>query len=396
MCPFLREFGQIYHRERKEKMKKKVVLAMLMAAILGAGTVHAELSTEEIQKLDAYYTLASNYITKGEYEKAEEYVEHCFEYCNEETVSAELLADLYLKKGCIDVIHGENEEALEALDQAIGYQSDLSDAYLVKVQIYLDEKKYEDAIKGIQSYMELTGDNEMNGTLAQIYEVMGEAEKAAETYGAYIQNSGATEEAAAFENALYQMEIGLYDMAISNFEACMEAEDYAQAATYNRLICLMNKGEYETAEKGFEEGIQAEWGYDGILYNYAVCQMMRGDYDTAIETFKESREKENYQTEATRNIALCLMDQEKAEEAIAELDALIEEENALEAEARFYRASCYISKEEYEQALDDLNVCIEKEYNVSQSYYQRAQVYKALEEEELYLKDLEASVKPTE
>ncbi|MBQ0001079.1 MAG: tetratricopeptide repeat protein [Clostridiales bacterium] len=377
-------------------MKKKIVLALMAGMILAGTTTHAELNTDEIQKLDAYYTLASNYITKGDYEKAEEYVDACFTYCNEDTVSEELLADLYLKKGCIDTINGETDSAVEALDQAIAYQADLSDAYLVKIQILLDQMDYEAAVDNIQTYMELTGEQEMDGTLAQIYELMGDADKASETYETYIQSTGVTETEAAFENALYQMEIGLYDKAIENFASCMENEDYSQAASYNSLICMLNKGSYDEAEAGFAEGLEAGWDYDGIYYNLAVCKMMKEDYEAAIENYKTSREKESYQDESTRNIALCLMSQGDADGALEELTALIDAESPLADEARTYRASCYTDKEDYENALADMTACIENGYNLSQSYYTRAQIYKAMEEEDLYIADLEASVKPEE
>ena len=47
---------------------------------------------------------------------------------------------------------------------------------------------------------------------------------------------------------------------------------------------------------------------------------------------------------------------------------------------------------DYDAALADLNLCIEHEYSLAQTYYQRAQTYLEMGDEEKYIADLETSL----
>jgi len=68
------------------------------------------------------------------------------------------------------------------------------------------------------------------------------------------------------------------------------------------------------------------------------------------------------------------------------------EKGILPDESLFYRAYAERYLNQYEEALADLTVCIEHEYNLGQAYQQRAQVYQALNDQDHYLEDLEASL----
>ena len=58
----------------------------------------------------------------------------------------------------------------------------------------------------------------------------------------------------------------------------------------------------------------------------------------------------------------------------------------------YYRALASDAQEDYQAAIDDLTVLIGREYNLGDMYYQRAQEYQKLGDDEHYLEDLEASL----
>lgn len=369
-------------------MKKAVLAAGLLSLMLPLN-VYAELTAEDVQKIDANYSLAVNYINKGDYEKAEKYLDSCLQY-DQDDMNDEFLADLLLKKGCMQTINGDNEGALENLDRAISLKSDLADAYLIKAQINIDDQQYDVAVEAMEQYINLTDDAEMYEKLAELYQQTGDIDKADENYKAYLDNSGNTEIEAAYKNALFLMNNGRYDEAIEEFAKCTEDEALGATAKYNQSVCKMNQGKYEEAEAEFREMLDAEDPFDGIHYNLGICAMMTENYETAFEEYQKSIESESFANEARRNTALCYIDQENYTDALTELQTLIDEETELADEARYFRVSVELLQEDKEAALEDLSVCIEHEYELAQCYYMRAQIYQEQGEEDLYIADLEA------
>ena len=375
-------------------MKKAVAFILAVTLMLTGISAFAELNTEDLRLLDTYYTLATNYISMADYDKAAEYVDKCFEYCNENT-GKDLMADLYLKRGCIETIHGDTEAALADLDKALENNAELADAYLIKTEIYTDSLDFAQATENLQKYIDLTGDNDLYATLSELYELNGEAEKAADSYTKYIKSRDITENEAVYTEAVYKMQIGLNDEALVAFETLKEDETYGEAAQYNIAVCLMNKGENEAAAEIFIAGIQDNgWAdkYEGTYYNLGLCYMLNGDYEKAEENFIASVEKNEYPDESNQNIGICKMSREDYEGAIEAFMKLEKEDTALDPAVAFYRACCYVSVGNNEAALKDFTYCIDNGYELAQSYYQRSAIYGAMGEIELQTADLEASL----
>ena len=363
----------------------------------------------DTQKLDASYTLALNAINAEDYETAKEYLNVCFAYCDPVS-NPTMYADLLLKRACIDVIEEKTDMALLQLDAALRVQPDLADAYLVRTQVYAGAGNVDAAIDNLEKYIELTEDTSLYETVAQLNEAKGDIQAAQEAYDKFIAGAGSEVEEAGFQSGLYKMQAGQLEEAIEAFEAYAENETYGAGAMYNIGICKMNLGDYAGAIEAFNSCEEKGGEFEGVYYNRGVCYLMNGEWESAAADFTNSVEKESYVDDARYNLAVCQMQMADYETAVATFTELIgdgeasgeETEEAEEAErvvndgAYYYRAVCNAALGNLEAALADYTTCIDHGYELTQSYYQRAQVYAALGDTENQSKDLQASLSVAE
>ncbi len=399
-------------------MSMKKWIAALLALMLVALSVSAfaEDVAADTQKLDASYTLALNAINAEDYETAKEYLNICFAYCDAQT-NPTMYADLLLKQACIDVIEEKNDMALLTLDAAIRVQPDLADAYLVRTQVYASQGEVDAAIESLEKYIELTEDTSLYETVAQLNEAKGDIEAAQAAYDKYVAGAGSEVEEAGFQAGLYKMQAGKFEEAIEAFEAYAEDETYGAGAAYNIGVCRMNSGDYAGAIEAFDTCEEKGGTFEGLYYNRGVCALLGEDWAKAAEDFEKSIEGEPYVDDARYNLGICQMQQEDYETAIATFTELIgdgeaaeeeadeeqteveeeqtevEEERVVNDGAYYYRAVCRAATGDLEGAVADYTTCIEHEYELAQSYYQRAQVYAALGDTDNQNSDLQASLK---
>ena len=363
----------------------------------------------DTQKLDASYTLALNAINAEDYETAKEYLNVCFAYCDPQS-NPEMYADLLLKRACIDVIEEKTDLATLSLDAALRIKPDLADAYLVLTQVYTTQGDIDRAIANLEKYIELTGDASLYETVAQLQEANGDVEAAQQAYDKFVEGSDGEVEEAGFQSGLYKMQAGKLEEAIADFEAYVENETYAAGALYNIGICKMNLGDYAGAIEAFTSCEGKEGSFDGLYYNRGVCALMSAQWESAEADFAKSVETESYADDARFNLGVCQMQQENYETAVATFTELIgngetaeatgegeqAEETTVNPGAYYYRAVCNAALGNLEAALADYTVCIDSGYELSQSYYQRAQVYAALGDTENQNSDLQNSLKAAE
>ena len=364
------------------------------------------------QKLDAAYTLALNAITSEDYETAKEYINICFAYCDAQS-NPVMFSDLLLKRACIDVIEQKNDMALLNLDAATRVKPDLADAYLVKTQVYASLGDADRAISSLEKYIELTQDTALYETVAQLQEAKGDIKAAQAAYDKFVAGAGAEVEEAGFQAGLYKMEAGNFQEAIADFEAYKDNETYGAGAMYNIGICRMNLGEFAAAVEAFVSCEEKGGTFEGLYYNRGVCRLLTEKWADAATDFAKSIETEPYRDDATYNLGICQMQQEDYETAEATFTQYIAEndktpENGEPAEAGseterivnfgayYYRAACRAALGKLEDAVADYTVCIEQQYELAQSYYQRAQVYAALGDTGKQNADLAESLKYAE
>ena len=368
-------------------------------------------SVSDNQKLDAAYTLALNAITSEDYETAKEYINICFAYCDAQS-NPVMFSDLLLKRACIDVIEQKNDMALLNLDAAIRVKPDLSDAYLVKTQVYAGMGDADRAIESLEKYIELTQDTSLYETVAQLQEAKGDIKAAQAAYDKYVAGAGAEVEEAGFQAGLYKMESGDYEEAITAFEAYKDSEVYGAGAMYNIGVSRMNLGDFAGAVEAFTACADKGGAFEGLYYNRGVCRLLSADWAGAAEDFSKSIETEPYAFDAKYNLGICEMQQEDYDGAVATFTEYIEESKQAKGEeqtevgnetekvvnygAYYYRAVCYGVLGKLEEAVADYSVCIEQKYELAQSYYERAQVYAALGDTEKQNADLADSLKYAE
>lgn len=353
----------------------------------------AALTMLDNQRLDAAYTLALNAITSEDYETAKEYLNICFAYCDRQS-NPEIFADLLLKRACIDVIEEKDDMALLNLDAAIRVNPDVSDAYLVRTQIYANMGNTDKVIENLEKYIELSHDTSLYEKVAQLQESIGNIEAAQIAYDKYVQGAGAEVEEAGFQNGLYKMEVGNYADAIADFEAYTENETYAAGAYYNIGVCKMNSGDFAGGAEAFRTCEEKGGTFEGIYYNRGVCNLMSGNFADAESDFNKSIEAEPYADDARYDLAVCKMQQEDYENAVSIFTEYIgegsTEERPINDAAYYYRAQCEIALGNLEGALADYSKCIENGYDL---YYERAQIYGAMGDTEKQNEDLANSLK---
>jgi len=357
------------------------------------------LAPQDSQKLDAAYTLALNAITAEDYATAKEYINICFAYCDRVS-NPVIMADLLLKRACIDVIEGNHDMAMLNLDAAIRVNPDIAEAYLVRTQIYAGAGNTDKAIENLEKYIELSQDTSLYETVAQLQEAKGNIEAAQAAYDKYVQGAGAEVEEAGFQNGLYKMQAYNFQEAITDFEVYTENETYAAGAFYNIGICKMNMGDYAGAAEAFKKCEEKGGIFEGLYFNLGICSMMSGEWTTAEGDFAKSIETEPYADDARYNMAICRLQQDDYENAMSVFTEYIgegsTEERTVNDAAYYFRAMCEGSLGKLDAAIADYTVCIDHGYNLSESYYQRAQVYAAQGNTEKQNEDLANSLKYAE
>lgn len=364
-----------------------------------AAADEAVLAALDNQKLDAAYTLALNAITAEDYATAKEYINICFAYCDRQS-NPVVFADLLLKRACIDVIEEKADMALLNLDAAIRVNPNVAEAYLVKTQIYASTGNTDKAIENLEKYIELSKDTSLYETVAQLQEAMGNIEAAQAAYEKYVQGAGAEVEEAGFQNGLYKMQTGNLQDAIIDFETYTENENYAAGAYYNIGICKMNMGDYSDAAEAFKACEEKGGTFEGLYYNRGVCRLLTGKWAEAEDDFNKSIETEPYADDARYNLAICRMQQNDYENAVSIYTEYIgegsTEKRTINDGAYYFRAVCEGALGNLDAAIADYTVCIEHGYDLSGSYYQRAQIYAAQGETEKQNEDLANSLKYAE
>ncbi|HAD19552.1 MAG TPA: hypothetical protein DCF42_04050 [Lachnospiraceae bacterium] len=373
------------------------------------------------QRLNAWYSQAIEHINNQNFESALLCLDGCAVYADPEN-NATLYADIYLKRGYCYMMLERQEDSLEALDEALRVDPELESAILIRISILSDQERYEEAIEWMEKYISLTEDADMYQTLASLYEVTGQTDKALESYRTYTEKTSGSETEAAYAMGVYRLERGYYQEALEEFAPCLEDENLGLSSAFNSGVCRMSLGEYEEAIALFDRCIEEDAGIDGMYYYRGQCRMALGTYEDAIADFAMSVEKEesvandalyakaNYEmgnmayTEAISDFTACLEREiepgtsrinrgicrllsGEMENAMSDFTKCIDEDTNAD-EARFYRSFVYLNWGDYQYALDDLNSCIEHGYDLAGSYQQRSQVFKAMGDTESYKADL--------
>ena len=359
------------------------------------------------------------------------------------------LADAYLVRTEVNVAQGNVDKAVEDLEKYIELTEDTS-LYATVAQLQEAKGDMQAAQDAYDKYVQGSGEqDEEAGFQSGLYRMQnGSYEEAIEAFETYRDDE--TFGAGALYNiGVCKMDMGDYAGAVEAFDDCEEKGGTFEGLYYNRGVCHLLNEEWEEGAADFESSIENEPYVDDATYNLAVCQMQQEEYETAIDTFTayingeavsaETLEEESAEaaegeesteapegeesTEAPEGeesaeaaegeeSAEAAEGEESAEAAEGEESAeavegeesteIPKEENEAETDriinygAYYYRAVCEGAIGRLEEALADYTACIDNGYELTQSYYQRAQVYAALGDAENQNLDLAESLKYTE
>jgi len=297
--------------------------------------------------------------------------------------------------------------AINAGVEVEGAYSMLAETYVRKAQAELTAERYDEAVSDLETYIRMTGDANGYVSLAAVYQLTADYDKALEA----LTLSGAEGGAFKYQRGVLLESAGRSEAAAQAFESCAGDSDFGAVGLYNAGVVRMELGDYAAAKADLTAAIEAGADYDGIYFKRGVCAMMLGAYEAAADDFRVSVRGESSLQDARCNLAACLMQAEKYTEAIDELDILMADVS-YPAQAAYFRAVCRWQTEDYEGAVidftecigkgimmtecsynrgllrlalqnyegaaEDFTVCIESGYEPAQSYYQRALAYEAL------------------
>ena len=392
----------------------KKMAALLLAILMLTGCMEAFAEDAGTQKLNTYYNLAIGYIAREDYDKAMKHLDAALEICTPE-YDAALYSDLHLKKGCVYTLRQEYDAALAELDEAIRVSPELSEAYLVKVQVYSETGNVAQAAVNLEKYIALSGDTSMNETLAQMYLQLENNAKADESYRQLAESISGDPTLVAYNQALYEINAGMYAEALANLQTCTDDHEKYPALHYNMGVCNMMLNNYEAAAEQFTASIEREDFHLDAVYNRAICNMTLQQFEPAIADFTEyietrkatatasaeetteeaTEEATEETTEETAEDAAEEPTEETTEEAIEETteetaedaaeepteettEEATEETVTAESEpdiAYYYRGVCYLSIAMYEEAIADFTICVENGISENESLLNRGLSY---------------------
>lgn len=235
--------------------------------------------------LEDYYRLAGTQIGAGEYEAALESVDTCLELYSGE--NEELYMDLLLKRGCLHVLLGQYEQAVEALEQVLLKNPEQADAYLVLAQIYSETGNYQGLIPVLGEYLKLKPeDSDIRAVLAQVLFQAGEFQMAIEEYDR-LKTMAAMSESGnqiLFLQALAYIQLADYTTAKELLLTIVGSEEKIPGADYYLGVCYLSEEDYDSAEPHFTAALDAGDMVQLASYSRAVCRLMKTafDYDGAL------------------------------------------------------------------------------------------------------------------
>ncbi|NOU18747.1 MAG: tetratricopeptide repeat protein [Bacteroidales bacterium] len=304
-------------------------------------------------------------------------------------------ADLYVEKA--HAHHGlyENDFCENAVDKALVINPNQAKANHYKGNIYVDLKKYDEAIryynKAIESNPKYA--NPYNG-LGDVYSDLKEYDKTIENYNRAIELDP--------KNAYTYTELGnvykslqQYDKAIENYNRAIELNSKGKYSYQGLGVVYINLKDYEKAIKYFNKAIELDhkdaYAYNG-LGNAYYCKK---EFNKANESYKEA-------IEIDPNFAYPYNGLGNVYNNLKEYDKAIENYNrAIELNPGHKHpfnglGIVYNKLKKYDKAIENFNKAIKLDSKYALPYYNRAITYRFRNEYQNALNDFEKYIEYTE
>jgi tetratricopeptide (TPR) repeat protein len=301
--------------------------------------------------VEDYYRLASARIARENFPEALEYVNKCLElYKGTDTA---VLADLWLKKGCLCAILSDRQEAIDGLDQAIMYDPKSPDANLVKSQVYVEMGENLKALECMKRYFALAPEsNEYRFTLAQLMVNQGDISGAQEQLTYLVDKGLADAQVYGLRGAGY-FQTKVYHLADADFTQCIDLGGGTKDIYYYRGICRMMAEKFQDAASDFESA--SSHAMTGTEYLQALCCYQAGEYEKAFPLFTALLKQGSKDENVSFYHGVCCMKTEDYKEAIKSLTQSIEKKEMVQA-SYYNRAMCYVKQNDLDSALKDFGI----------------------------------------
>ena len=301
--------------------------------------------------VEDYYRLAGARIARENFSEALVYVNKCLQLY--EGTDSSVLADLWLKKGCLCAILNDREGAQKGLDQALAYNPESPDAYLVKSQVYVEMEKNQQALDSLKHYFKLAPDSDdYRLTLAQLMMTQGDIQGAREQLTNLVNKGLADAQVYSLRGAGY-FQTEVYSLADADFTRCIDLGGGTKDIYYYRGICRMMAEKYRDAAADFENA--ASYGMAGTEYLQALNRYQAGEYDKALPLFASLVKQRGKDENVFFYHGVCCMKTEDYPAAIQSLTQSIGKGEMIQA-SYYNRAMCYVKQNDLESALKDFDI----------------------------------------
>jgi tetratricopeptide (TPR) repeat protein len=187
-------------------------------------------------------------------------------------------ADVYKNIAFVYMSSGENEKAIEPLQQLVKLNQEL-DGYK-----YLGEIYYALGSNKISSYS-------ISGNAQDSVDANGHFSDAIDILEKGRSNYPDNDDLTRILNASY-IEMGRITEALESSKALVDKEPENKTYRYNYGVILLQSEKYESAEEQFKKALEIDPDYDNAIYNLAVTYVSWG-----TQMSKEAEENEDFSGE---------------------------------------------------------------------------------------------------
>ena len=331
------------------------------------------------EKQTAYetaYSMAASSAESGNYDEALTYINECLQYVE---AGSEQETTLLTTRASLNILLGNNEEALPDLQSVMQAAPESQDVLLLKSQTELGSGDYDQATADMEAYLEMNPeDYDVRLSLTQIYEALEKNQQAADSY-LELQKLRPGDMDLKLSSARAQILAENIPQAIEMLDPVLEMGNDGQKTTASFLLALalMQSQDFENAIAQFETAV--ERGYEPVicLEQIAACAFISGDYDQVMNCEKRilkadpegSQEASFYQ-----QLGVSAMAQENYPLGIQKLTRGIELDPQFPG-SYYYRGLCNFSLGMWGRAADDFTASIEQGYLTQNCYYNRGLCY---------------------
>lgn len=194
----------------------------------------------------------------------------------------EELAAQYLRMGCLYVLLGAYEKALNWLDLGVAVTPTV-EAVLTRAQVKLNLGDASGAVQDADACLKAVGEESaLLRDLVNTYEAAGAYETAIRLWTRLI-GKGSTG-ADLLHRAYCYMQLGRIDEAERDAETLREMND-ADSTTADTMLALgcLRSGSYERARQHFEYALSGTSDPTALYYYLALCASLTGDHERVCE-----------------------------------------------------------------------------------------------------------------